>query len=70
MSGPVVHDKLWYSAAYNPRIDRIEKDIPGHGSFTDSRTAHVFAAASFGNLARAVPNGSSARTGAFTNRSR
>jgi hypothetical protein len=43
VSGPIVRDRLWYSAAYNPRIDRVEKDIPGHGGFTDRRTAHVFA---------------------------
>jgi hypothetical protein len=43
VSGPIVRDRLWYSAAYNPRVDRIEKEIPGHGLFTDRRTAHVFA---------------------------
>lgn len=43
LSGPVVRDRLWYSAAYNPRVDEVDKKIPGHGQFQDRRTAHVFA---------------------------
>jgi hypothetical protein len=43
LSGPVLRDRLWYSAAYNPRIDRADKEIPGHGLYPDQRTAHVFA---------------------------
>jgi hypothetical protein len=39
-SGPLVRDRLWYSVAANPRIDRVEKDIIGHGYFVD-RTAAV-----------------------------
>jgi hypothetical protein len=43
VSGPIVRDRLWYSAAYNPRVDRVEKEIQGHGVFDDRRTAHLFA---------------------------
>jgi hypothetical protein len=43
VSGPILRDRLWYSAAYNPRLDRIEKEIPGHGLHTDRRTAHLIA---------------------------
>jgi len=39
-SGPMVRDRLWYSAAGNPRVDQVDKEITGHGSFTD-RTAGV-----------------------------
>jgi hypothetical protein len=53
ISGPIARDRLWYSAAYNPRISRQEIEIPGHGLFDDKRTAHVFA----GKLTwRAGPN--------------
>jgi hypothetical protein len=43
IGGPLVRDRLWYSAAYNPHISRVEREIQGHGVFTDQRTAHVFA---------------------------
>jgi hypothetical protein len=43
VSGPVVRDRLWFSAAYNPRIDRVDKEITGLGTHTDRRTAHLFA---------------------------
>jgi hypothetical protein len=44
ISGPVLRDRLWYSAAYNPRMERVNREITGHGAFTDRRSAHVFAA--------------------------
>ena len=43
MSGPVVRDRLWFSAAVNPRIDRVEKDISGQGFFPDRTSAVRFA---------------------------
>jgi hypothetical protein len=43
LSGPVVRDRLWYSVAYNPRVEREEKEIPGHGLFTDRKVTHLFA---------------------------
>ena len=41
--GPVLRDRLWFSAAYNPRIDRQNIQIPGLGSHRDRRTLHQFA---------------------------
>jgi hypothetical protein len=43
ISGPVIKDVLWYSAAYNPRLTRANKEIKGLGVFADERTANVFA---------------------------
>jgi hypothetical protein len=43
VSGPVVRDRLWFSAAYNPRIDVADRVILGHGTFVDRRRADIFA---------------------------
>ena len=43
LSGPLVQDRLWFSAAVNPRIDRVEKGIVGRGSFPDRTRAVRFA---------------------------
>jgi hypothetical protein len=43
VSGPVVRDRLWFSAAYNPRVDRADKTVTGLGTFTDKRRADVYA---------------------------
>jgi hypothetical protein len=43
VSGPIARDRLWFSAAYNPRIDRVDKEVTGLGTYTDRRTAHLFA---------------------------
>jgi len=43
VSGPVLRDRLWYSAAYNPRVEEARKEIIGHGFFDDRRVAHLFA---------------------------
>jgi hypothetical protein len=43
VSGPIVRNRLWFSAAYNPRIDRVDKEITGLGVYDDRRTAHLFA---------------------------
>ncbi len=42
-SGPVVRDRLWFSAAMNPRLDRVEKELPVLGAFTDERVSYMFA---------------------------
>ncbi|MFQ5679703.1 MAG: TonB-dependent receptor domain-containing protein [Gemmatimonadota bacterium] len=42
-SGPVIRDRLWFSTAYNPRIDRQDVEIPGFGPQGDRRTVHQFA---------------------------
>jgi hypothetical protein len=43
IGGPIVRDRLWYSTAYNPHVDRVDREIQGNGVFTDERTAHRFA---------------------------
>jgi len=43
LSGPVVRDRLWYSAAYDPRVDQADEEVPGHGLFAGRRTVHLFA---------------------------
>lgn len=43
LSGPVVREKLWFYAAYNPRVTRQDIRLPGAGTHEDRRTTHVFA---------------------------
>jgi hypothetical protein len=43
ISGPVMRDRLWFSAAWNPRIEQADRVILGQGTFQDRRTAQVFA---------------------------
>ncbi len=43
VSGPLVRDRLWYSAAVNPRVDTVDKEILGHGLFADRTEAVRFA---------------------------
>ena len=43
VSGPVVRDRLWFSAAYNPRVERADREIPGLGTHTDRSFANLFA---------------------------
>ena len=43
VSGPVVLDRLWFSAAYNPRVNQVSKELPGLGVFVDRTTTHSFA---------------------------
>jgi hypothetical protein len=43
VSGPVVRDRLWFSAAANPRLDRVEKDVIGRGFFVDRTSAIRYA---------------------------
>ena len=43
VSGPVLRDRLWYSAAVNPRVDRVDKEITSLGFFPDRTTALRFA---------------------------
>jgi outer membrane receptor protein involved in Fe transport len=44
VAGPIIRDRLWYSAAYNPRIWRADREITGLGVFADEHMMHVFAA--------------------------
>jgi hypothetical protein len=43
LGGPLVRDRLWYSAAVNPRTDQVDNEIVGFGSFTDRTKAVRFA---------------------------
>jgi hypothetical protein len=43
VGGPVMRDRLWYSAAYNPRVSTVDKEVTGLGVFEDRTTAHIFA---------------------------
>jgi hypothetical protein len=43
LSGPIVRDRLQLSAAYNPRFETAEVEVPGHGFFDERRTLHAFA---------------------------
>lgn len=42
-SGPVMKDRLWYSAAVNPRADQVDKEIIGFGTYPDRTEAVRFA---------------------------
>lgn len=44
VGGPILRDRLWYSAAYNPRIWRSDREIIGLGVFPEEHLMHVFAA--------------------------
>jgi hypothetical protein len=44
VSGAIIRDRLWYTAAYNPRIWRSDREIAGLGVFADEHAMHVFAA--------------------------
>jgi hypothetical protein len=43
LGGPIVRDKLWYYAAYNPNVDIQNVELPGFGTYTDTKVTHLFA---------------------------
>jgi len=43
LSGPIIRNKLWYFAAYNPSFDDTDIEIPGFGIHRDKKTSHRFA---------------------------
>jgi hypothetical protein len=43
IGGPIVKDKLWYYAAYNPTIEREDVLIPGLDYYEDQNMTHIFA---------------------------
>src|SRR5262249_52692708 len=43
LSGPLVHDRLWFFAAYNPGLDHSAVDLPGAPSQEATRRLHLFA---------------------------
>lgn len=43
VSGPLLRDRLWYSAAYNPRVVRSVRDVAALGAFPDQSRSDIFA---------------------------
>jgi hypothetical protein len=43
LGGPIVRDKLWFFAAYNPNFEDKDVEIPGLGFRTDRKRTHLFA---------------------------
>lgn len=43
LGGPVIRDKLWFFAAYNPNFENEDVTIPGFGLQTDRKTTHIYA---------------------------
>jgi hypothetical protein len=44
IGGPIVHDRLWFHAAYNPTFSDEEAEVPGQGIRDYNGTIHKFAA--------------------------
>src|SRR5437762_257386 len=43
IGGPIVRDRMWFSAAYNPQVESADRAVPGWGDFADQLRRHVFA---------------------------
>jgi carboxypeptidase family protein len=43
IGGPVLRDRLWFSAAYNPQKETGDRAVPGFGYFRDRLQRHIFA---------------------------
>jgi hypothetical protein len=43
LGGPILRDRLWFFAAYDPSVETEDVVIPGHGDFEDRETTHRFA---------------------------
>jgi len=41
--GPVVRDRLWFSAAYNPQVETADRAVPGFTGFQDRLRRYIFA---------------------------
>jgi len=41
--GPILRDRLWFSAAYNPQVETADRTVPAFGAFSDRLRRHVFA---------------------------
>ncbi len=44
LGGPIILDRLWFYAAYNPTFNRRNVDIPGYGTSIDKTLINSFAA--------------------------
>src|SRR5438876_6491016 len=40
VGGPVVRDRLWFSAAYNPQVETADRVLPGFAGFQDRLRRH------------------------------
>ena len=43
LGGPIKRDKLWFYAAYNPKYQAEDVDVPGAGFYEDKSLTHIFA---------------------------
>lgn len=43
VGGPILRDRVWFFASYDPTFTTSEVQIPGLGFFDDERTEHLFA---------------------------
>ncbi len=43
LGGPIVRDRLWFFAAFNPAFEREQVDLPGLGFFLDKNATQTFA---------------------------
>jgi hypothetical protein len=43
LGGPIVRDRLWFFAAFNPAFEREEVELPGLGFFLDKNSTQTFA---------------------------
>lgn len=44
MSGPIVRDRAWFTVAYGPRRERVERTIAGFGTYPATVSSDAFAA--------------------------
>ena len=43
IGGPIIRDKLWFYAAYNPTFNRKDTEVPSFGTYLDKTITHSFA---------------------------
>jgi hypothetical protein len=43
LGGPIMRDRLWFSAAYNPQVESADHAVPAWGDYPDRLRRHVFA---------------------------
>ncbi len=43
LGGPILRNKIWYFAAYNPTVDIVNIQLPGFGNYSDKKFSHLFA---------------------------
>ena len=43
VGGPILRDRLWFSAAYNPQVESADRAVPGWAGHRDRMRRHAFA---------------------------